>query len=114
VTSSKQCTYSEEGLSEDEIRRTFFGGKKQIGGQEFENFNRGWIPSGVDEHYYGFFNGRCFAIDVSDNSEAPSNCNGIYYGKDRANCVIAGLEAKNLMAYSDAVIRTIRFLSDQK
>jgi len=114
VTSSKQCTYSEGDASEDEIRRDFYAGKKQIGGREFENFSRGWIPSGHDEHYYGFFNARCFTIHVSDNSNAPSNCNRIDIGKGRANCVIAELEAKDLMAYSDAVIRTLRFLSDQK
>jgi len=114
VTSSTQCTYSEGDASEDEIRRDFYAGKKQIGGREFEAFNRSWIPSGEDRHYYGFFNGRCFAIDVSDNSGAPSNCNRIDIGRGRANCLIAGLEAKDLMAYSDAVIRTLRFLSHQK
>ena len=48
VTSSKQCTYSEEGISEDEIRHRLLWGKRQIGSREFENFNRGWIPSGED------------------------------------------------------------------
>jgi uncharacterized protein len=114
VTSSKKCTYSEEGLSEDEIRRFFYEGKKPIGGQEFNSFHRGWLPSGEDRHYYGFFNGRCFAIDVSDNSEAASNCGRIDYGKERANCEIAELEAKDLMAYSNGVIRTLRFVGDQK
>jgi uncharacterized protein len=114
VTSSKQCTYSEGDASEDEIRRNFYARKKQIGGREFENFNRGWIPSGEDRHYYAFFSGRCFTIDVSDNSDAPSNCNRIDDGKARANCEIAELEAKALMAYSEGVIRTLRFVSDQK
>ena len=113
VTSSKQCTYSEGDISEDEIRRNFYAGKKQIGGQEFENFNRGWIPSGEDEHYYGFFNERCFAIDISDNS-ARGNCSRIDFGKGKANCVIGELEAKDLMAYSEGVFRTLRFLSGQK
>jgi uncharacterized protein len=108
-TSSKQCTYSEGGLSEDEIRRWFYEGKKQIGGQEFNSFRRNWLPSGEDRHYYGFFNGRCFAIHVSDNSQAASNCERIDDGKSRANCEIAELEAKDLMAYSDGVIRTLRF-----
>jgi uncharacterized protein YecT (DUF1311 family) len=112
VTSSKQCTYSEGGISEDEIRRDFYAGKKHIGGQEFDKFNRGWIPSGEDEHYYWFFNGHCFVINVYDNS-ARSNCYRIYVGKGRAICVIAELEAKDLMAYSEGVFRTLRFSSDQ-
>jgi uncharacterized protein len=114
VTSSKQCTYSEGDMPEDEIRRNFYVGKKQIGGREFENFGRGWLPSGHDEHYYAFFNRRCFAIDVSDNSAAPSNCNRLTDGKDMGNCIIVELEAKDLMAYSEGVFRTLRFLSDQK
>lgn len=114
VTSSKQCTYSEGDLSEDEIRSDFYAGKKQIGGREFENFSRNWIPSGHDEHYYGFFNSRCFTIHVSDNSGAASNCYRLDIGEVRANCLIAELEAKDLMAYSDAVIRTLRFSSDQE
>lgn len=110
VTSSKQCTYSEGDISEDEVRRNFYGGKKQIGDREFEKFNRGWIPSGEDEHYYGFFKGRCFAIDVSDNGDRPSRCYNLP-GEARGMCIVARLEAKDLMAYSDAVIRTLRFLS---
>lgn len=105
ASSSQQCTYSEG--------REFYSGKKQIGGLEFENFSRGWIPSGHDEHYYAFFNGRCFAIDISDNSNAPSNCNRLD-GKNKGDCVIAEFEAKDLMAYSVAVMRTLRFLSNQK
>jgi hypothetical protein len=114
VTSSKQCTYSEGDTPEDEIRRDFYVGKEQIGGQEFENFDRGWIPSGEDRHYYAFFNGRCFVIDVSDNSNAASNCNRIDDGKGRANRVIEELEEKDLMAYSVGVFRTLRFLSYRK
>lgn len=114
ATSSKRCIYSEEGLSEDEIRRFFYKGKKQIGGQEFNSFHRGWIPSGEERHYYGFFNGRCFAIHVSDNSQAAGNCGRMDDGRGRGNCNIAELEAKDLMAYSVGVIRTIRFLNDQK
>jgi hypothetical protein len=113
VTSSKRCTYSDNGgFSEEEIRR--YEVKKQLGGQEFRNFNRGWIPSGEDRHYYAFFSGRCFTIDVSDNSDASSNCSRRGGGKDRANCEIAALEAKDLMAYSEGVFRTLHFLSDQK
>ena len=114
VTSSKNCTYSEEGSPADEARRFFYEGKKQIGGQEFDSFHRSWIPSGEDRHYYRFFNRRCFAIHVSDNSQAPSNCGRIDVGKDRANCEIAELEAKDLMAYSNGVIRTLRFVGDHK
>jgi uncharacterized protein YecT (DUF1311 family) len=114
VTFPEQCTYSEGDASEDEIRRNFYAGKKQIGGREFEQFNRGWLPSGRDEHYYRFFNGRCFAVDVSDNSTAPSNCYHGGPGYYEAACVIAQLEAKDLMAYSDAVIRTVSFSSDEK
>jgi len=110
VTSSNKCTYSGEGLSEDDIRRFFYAGKKRIGGREFTSFYRSFIPSGEERHYYGFFNGRCFAIHVSDNSQAASNCGRIDDGEDRADCEIAELEAKDLMAYSDAVIRTLRFL----
>jgi len=109
VTSSKQCILSETNMPEDEIRRNFYAGKKQIGGREFENFNRGWIPSGEDRHYYGFFNGHCFAIDVSDNSDAPGNCHRIDIGIGQAKCIIAALEAKDLMAYSEGVFRTLRF-----
>lgn len=114
LTSSKNCTYSEEGSSEDEIRRSFYEGKKQIGGEEFDSFRRSWIPSGEDRHYYGFVNGRCFAIHVSDNSQASSNCGRIDVGKGRANCVIAELEEKDLMAYSDAVMRTLHFFDRQE
>jgi uncharacterized protein len=105
VKSPNQCTYSEG--------REFYSGKQQIGGKEFENFSRGWLPSGHDEHYYRFFNGRCFAIEVSDNSERP-NCYHGGPGEHEATCVIGELEAKDLMAYSDAVMRTVRFLSDKK
>jgi len=113
VTSSNKCTYSEEGLSEDEIRSFFYKGKKRIGGQEFNTFYRGWLPSGEDRHYYGFFNGRCFAIHVSDNSQAAGNCGRIDDGEEGANCEIAELKAKDLMAYSEGVIRTLRFLNGQ-
>jgi uncharacterized protein YecT (DUF1311 family) len=112
VTSSKQCTYSEEGSSEEDIRSDFYVGKKQIGGREFEEFHRGWIPQGFDKHYYGFFDGRCFAIDVSDNSLALSRCYGDG-GEDRGKCIVGGLEAEDLMAYSVAVIKTLRFLGHQ-
>lgn len=112
ATSSKQCTYSDDGgLPADQIRANEV--KVQIGGQEFEKFSRRWIPSGVDEHYYGSFNGRCFTIDISDNS-ARDNCNRHEFGKDQANCEIGVLEAKDLMAYSEGVFRTLRFLSGQK
>jgi len=114
VTSAQQCTYSEEHTSEDQIRRDFYVGKVQIGGREFERFDRGWLPSGHDEHYYRFFDGHCFVVDVSDNSTAPSNCSHYGAGSSEAICVIAELEAKDLMAYSDAVIRTVSFLSDKK
>jgi hypothetical protein len=114
VTSPKKCTYEEQGLSEDEIRRFFFTGKTQIGGQEFDTFHRTWIPSGEARIYYGFFNGHCFSIGVSDKSYSLRQCGNICDGKDRADCEIAELEAKDLMAYSDGVIRTIRFLHDQK
>jgi len=100
VTDPKKCTYEEEGLSEEEVRRFFYEGKMRIGGQEFDIFYRSWIPSGKDRHYYGFFNGRCFSIHVSDNSRAASNCGRIDDGEERANCEIAELEAKDLMAYS--------------
>jgi hypothetical protein len=114
VTSPARCTYSEADLSEDEVRRDFYKGKKQIGGRDFERFDRGWLPSGHDEHYYRFFKGRCFAVDVSDNSTAPSNCSHGGSGSYEAICVIAELEAKDLMAYSDAVIKTVSFVSDKK
>jgi uncharacterized protein YecT (DUF1311 family) len=113
VASPQQCIYSEGNTSEDEIRRDFYTGKTQIEGQEFERFDRGWLPSGHDEHYYRFFNGRCFAIDISDNSTASANCFHLGPGSWEATCVIEELEAKDLMAYSDAVIRTVRFLSDK-
>jgi uncharacterized protein len=113
LTSPKQCTYSEQGSSEDEIRRSFYEGKRQIGGQEFSSFHRSWLPSGEERHYYAFFNGRCFAIDVSDNSEAQSNCGRIDDGKERARCKIAELEVKDLMTYSNGIIKTLRFSSDQ-
>ena len=114
VTSPKKCTYEEQGLSEDEILRFFYTGKIQIGGQEFNAFHRSWIPSGDARIYYGFFNGRCFTISVSDDSHSTRKCGSIDDGKDRADCEIAELKAKDLMAYSDGVIRTIRFLHDQK
>jgi uncharacterized protein YecT (DUF1311 family) len=114
VTDPKKCTYEEEGLSEYEVRRSFYQGKRQIGGQEFDIFHRSWIPSGKERHYYGFFNGRCFSIHVSDNSQAASNCGRIDDGQERANCEIAELEAKDLMAYSEGVLRTLRFLHDGK
>ena len=113
-TSPKKCTYEEQGLSEDEIRRFFYAGKMQIGGQEFNTFHRSWIPSGEARIYYGFFNGHCFTIGVSDNSHSSRKCGSIDDGKDRADCEIAEFEAKDLMAYSDGVIRTLRFLHDQK
>jgi uncharacterized protein len=114
VTSPKKCTYEEEGTSEDEIRTFFYEGKMQIGGQEFNSFHRSWIPSGEARHYYGFFNGRCFSIHVSDNSYSPRKCGSLDDVNKRADCEIAELEAKDLMAYSDGVIRTLRFLHDQK
>ena len=114
VTSPKKCTYEEQGFSEDEIRRFFYAGKMLIGGQEFNTFHRSWIPSGEVRIYYGFFNRHCFTIGVSDDSHSTRKCGSIDDGKDRADCEIAELEAKNLMAYSDGVIRTIRFLHDQK
>jgi uncharacterized protein len=115
LTSSKNCTYSEEGLSLPESRGSFYEGKKQIGGQEFDSFDRGWIPSGEDRHYYGFFNGRCFAIHVSDNSQARSSrCWAVDDARGRASCGIGELEIKDLMAYSEGVIRTVRFVDDQK
>jgi hypothetical protein len=114
VTSAPQCTYSEADTSEDQIRRDFYTGKKQIGGREFERFDRSWLPSGHDEHYYRFFKGRCFAIDVSDNSTATSNCFHVGPGSWEANCVIKELEAKDLVAYSDAVLRTVRFSTGKK
>jgi len=114
VTDPEKCTYEEEGLSEDEVRRFFYEGKTRIGGQEFDIFYRSWIPSGKDRHYYGFFNGRCFSIHVSDNSQAASNCGRIDDGEERANCEIAELEAKDLMGYSAGVLRTLRFLHDRK
>jgi hypothetical protein len=99
VTDPKKYTYKEEGLSEDQVRSFFYEGKRPIGGQEFDIFYRSWIPSGKDRHYYGFFNGRCFSIHVSDNSRAASNCGRIEDGEERANCKIAELEAKDLMGY---------------
>ncbi len=114
VTDPQKCTYEEEGLSEDEVRRFFYEGKKRTGGQEFDIFYRNWIPSGKDRHYYGFFNGRCFSIHVSDNSQAASNCWRIDDGERRANCEIAELEAKDLVGYSEGVLRTLRFLHDRK
>lgn len=113
VKSPKECTYSEEGSSEEEIRRFFYEGKKQIGRQEFDSFHRRWLPSGEDRHYYGFLRGRCFTIHVSDNSQAASNCGRLDEGRDRADCTIAELEAKDLLAYSVGVIGSLRFLSNQ-
>jgi len=109
VTSRKKCTYEEVGFSEDEIRRFFYAGKVRIGGRQFNTFHRSWIPSGEAQIYYGFFNGHCFTIGVSDNSHSTRKCGSIDDGKDRADCEIAELEAKDLIAYSDGVIRTIRF-----
>ena len=114
VTDPKKCTYEEEGLSEEQVRKFFYAGKRRIGEQEFDIFYRGWIPSGKSRHYYGFFNGRCFSIHVSDNSQAASNCGRIDDGEERANCEIAELEAKDLMGYSEGVLRTLRFLHDRK
>ena len=115
VTSAENCTYSEEGLSLPASRGSFYQGKKQIGGQEFDSFDRGWIPSGEDRHYYGFFNGRCFAIHVSDNSQARSSrCGASDDVKGIINCEIGELEIRDLMAYSEGVIRTLRFLGNQK
>jgi len=114
VADPEKCTYQEAGLSEDEVRRFFYEGKTRIGGQEFDTFYRSWIPSGKGRHYYGFFNGRCFSIHVSDNSQATSNCGRIDDGEERANCEIAELEAKDLMGYSEGVLRTLRFLYDRK
>jgi uncharacterized protein YecT (DUF1311 family) len=114
VTSRKECTYKEPGTSEDDIRKFFYTGKVQIRGQEFATFHRIWIPSGEARIYYGFFNGHCFTIGVSDNSYSLRKCGNIDDGKDRADCEIAELEARDLMAYAGGVIRTIRFLHDQK
>jgi uncharacterized protein YecT (DUF1311 family) len=114
VTSSKQCTYTEGDDPEDETRRNFYEGKKEIGGREFEHFRRGYVPSGREQHYYAFFNGRCFAIDVTDNSDGGRHCGLMDVGKDSANCEIAVLEEKDLMAYSDAVMRTVHFLSKRE
>jgi len=114
VTSPEKCAYEEPGLSENEIRRFFFMGKMQIGGHEFDTFHRGWIPNGEVRSYYGFFNGRCFTIVVFDDSYSPRKCGSLDDVNKRADCEIAELEAKDLMAYSDGVIRTIRFLHDQK
>lgn len=110
VTSPKECTYKEPGTSEDDIRHFFYTGKMQIGGQEFATFHRSWIPSGDGRSYYGFFNGHCFTIGVSDDSWSSRKCGSIDNGKDRADCEIEELEAKDLMAYSGRVIRTIHFL----
>ena len=114
ATSPKKCTYEEQGLSEDEIRRFFYVGKMQIGGQDFNAFRRNWIPSGEGRLYYGFFNGHCFAIGVSDDSHSTRKCGSIDDGKNKADCEIADLQAKDLMAYSGGVIRTLRFLRHQK
>jgi hypothetical protein len=114
VTDPKKCTYEEEGLSDGQVRKFFYEGKRQIGGQEFDIFYRSWIPSGKARHYYGFFNGRCFSIHVSDNSRAPSNCGRVDDGEERANCEIAELEAKDLMGYSEGVLRTLRFARDRR
>jgi len=114
VSDPKKCTYEEEGLSEDEVRKFFYQGKRRIGGQEFDVFYRSWIPSGYERHYYGFFNGRCFSIHVGAESYSSRKCGSIDEGKAKADCEIAELEAKDLMAYSDGFIRTIRFLHNQK
>jgi uncharacterized protein len=77
VTSPEKCAYEEPGLSENEIRRFFFMGKMQIGGHEFDTFHRGWIPNGKARIYYGFFNGHCFTIGVSDDSYSPRTCGSL-------------------------------------
>lgn len=114
VSDPKKCTYEEEGLSEDKARKFFYQGKMRIGGQEFDVFYRSWIPSGYERHYYGFFSGRCFSIHVGDESHSSRKCGNIDDGKDRADCEVAELQAKDLMAYSDGIIRTIRFLHNQR
>ena len=114
VTSPKECTYKEPGTSEDDIRKFFYTGKVQIGGQEFATFRRGWIPSGYGRSYYGFFNGHCFTIGVSDDSWSSRKCGSLDDPRNKADCEIAELQAKDLMAYSGGVIRTIHFLHDQK
>ena len=112
VSDPKKCTYEEEGLSEDQVRKFFYQGKMRIGGQEFDVFYRSWIPSGNERHYFGFFNGRCFSIHVGDDSHSSRKCGSIDEGQARADCEIAELEAKDLMAYSVGVLRTLRFLHD--
>lgn len=109
VKSARGCVYSEPDTSEEEIRRSFYSGKRTIGGQEFERFDRGWIPSGEERHFFKYRDGGCFEIDVSDNSEAAGNCGRLDDGAERADCEIAKMDAKDLMAYSDGVIRTFRF-----
>ena len=112
VSDPKKCTYEEEGLSEDQVRKFFYQGEMRIGGQEFGVFYRSWIPSGAGHHYYGFFNERCFSIHVGDDSHSSRKCGSVDGGKARADCEIAELEAKDLMAYSVGVLRTLRFLHD--
>jgi len=109
VSDPKKCTYEEEGLSEDQVRKFFYQGKMRIGGQEFDVFYRSWIPSGNERHYYGFFDGRCFSIHVGDESHSSRKCASIDEGKARAGCEIAELEEKDLMAYSVGILRTLRF-----
>jgi len=109
VSDPKKCTYEEEGLSEDKVRKFFYQGKARIGGQEFDVFYRNWIPSGYERHYYGFFSGRCFSIHIGDESYSSRKCGSIDEGKARADCEIAELEAKDLMAYSVGILRTLRF-----
>ncbi len=114
ISDPKKCSYEEQGTSEDEVRKFFYQGKMRTGGQEFDVLYRSWIPSGYERHYYGFVNGRCFSIHIGDESHSSRKCGGIDDGKDKADCEMAELEAKDLMAYSDGVIRTIRFLHNQK
>lgn len=109
VSDRKECTYEEEGLSEDEVRKFFYHGKMRIGGQEFDVFYRSWIPSGYERHYYGLFSGRCFSIHVGDESYSSRKCGSIDERKARGDCEIAELEAKDLIAYSVGVLRTLRF-----
>ena len=111
VKSAESCTYAEKGAPAG----SFYDGKTQIGGKEFDRFSRGWIPSGADLHYYSFFYGRCFAIHVSDDSGArTSRCGSIDGIKGQTNCQIAEMELKDLMAYSEGVIRTVRFVGHKK
>lgn len=91
ISDPNKCSYEEEGLSEDKVRKFFYQGKMWIGGQEFDVFYRSWIPSGDERHYYGFVNGRCFSIHVGDESHSSRKCGSIDDGKDKADCEIAAL-----------------------